>query len=109
MKCRFAVAVAAAAILTAGASGWTQLPPDASPKLAPTLNPKHPTSVESLNAYAQDLTKKIKEAQAQGKDTSVAETERLDAEKSMQHGDQEGALRHFEAGEKVLQSSPSQP
>jgi hypothetical protein len=97
------------AVLAVASPGWTQQVPDANPKLAPTINPKNPTSVESLAAYSQELTREISQAHARGKDTSAAEAERAQGERSMQQGNQREAVRHFQAGEQALGMSESQP
>jgi hypothetical protein len=96
--------LAATAIALAGLApaGWSQMVPETNPALAPARNPNHPTSSESLAAEAQDLTKKINEAKAQRKDTSVASAEQSHGERSLQQGNEQEALRHFDAGEQAL-------
>jgi hypothetical protein len=92
---------------TAPETGGAQTAPETSGALAPTRNPQHPTSGESLAAQAQDLTKKIQEAKAQGRDTSAALSEQSQGEQAMQKGDSQEALRHFEAGEHDLGTAGS--
>ena len=101
------LAAAAIAFVAVAPAGWSQMVPETNPALAPARNPNHPTSTESLAAQAQDLTKKINEAKAQGKDTSVASAEQSKGEKSMQQGNAQEALRHFDAGEQALGQSGS--
>jgi len=86
----------------------TQLVPETNPQLAPTKNPNNPTSGESLAAQAQELTKEINEAKAQGKNTSVASAERAQGEQSMQEGNDQEALGHSKAGERALGMGESQ-
>ncbi len=104
-----AFAAGLVAFLAIAPIGWAQLVPETNPKLAPTRNPNHPTSGESLAAQAQDLTKKINEAKAQGRDTSQAAQEQAQGEKSMQQGNEQEALRHFQAGEQSLGMAEAQP
>src|SRR6266478_4000784 len=94
-------------LLAFGPTGWSQFVPEMNPKLAPTIDPKHATSSESLLAEAQDLTKKISQAKAQGRDTSVAAEEQTLGERSMQEGKDQEALRHFQAGERAWGNRPS--
>jgi hypothetical protein len=108
---RYGIAVLAAtafALVALAPAGWSQMLPEANPALAPARNPNHPTSSESLAAQAQDLTRKINEAKAQGKDTSVASAEQSQGERSMQQGNGQEALRHFDAGEQALGMGESQ-
>ncbi|HEV3112828.1 MAG TPA: hypothetical protein VGY99_20265 [Candidatus Binataceae bacterium] len=102
-----ALAATAIALVALAPSGWSQMVPETNPALAPARNPSHPTSSESLAAQAQDLTKKINEAKAKGKDTSVASAEQSQGERSMQQGNEQEALRHFDAGEQALGMGPS--
>lgn len=80
--------------LTVASSAWSQLMPEA--------NPKNTVSVGSLLVRSQDLTERIDRAKSQGKDTSTAEAERAKAENAMQQGNDQAALRHFQAGERAL-------
>jgi hypothetical protein len=80
--------------LTVASSAWSQLTPEA--------NPKNTVSVGSLLVRSQDLTERIDRAKSQGKDTSTAEAERAEAEKAIQQGNDQAALRHFQAGERAL-------
>jgi hypothetical protein len=109
MKHRITVlAATAVAFVALAPAGWSQMVPETNPALAPARNPSHPTSSESLAAQAQDLTKKINEAKAEGKDTTVASAEQSQGEKSMQQGNEQEALRHFDAGEQALGAGRSQ-
>jgi hypothetical protein len=108
MKCRIALITGVVALLAFAPAGWSQMVPDANPRLAPSKSTEHPTSSESLEAQAQDLTKKIDAAKAQGKDTTTATAEQTQAEKSMQQGNEQDALRHFQAGEQALGMGDSQ-
>lgn len=108
MRHRITVLAAAAIGLVAMApASWGQMVPETNPALAPARNPSHPTSSESLAAQAQDLTRKINEAKAQGKDTSAASAEQSKGEKSMQQGNEQEALQHFNAGEQALGAGSS--
>jgi hypothetical protein len=96
------------AFLAAAPAGWSQLVPEINPKLAPTTNPKHQTSSESLAAQAQHLTKKISQAKAQGRNTGVAEAKRAEGERSMMQGNEKEAVRDFQAGERALEEDESE-
>jgi hypothetical protein len=102
MRHRLALITGVVALLAFAPMGWSQMVPDANPKLAPSKSKQNPTSSESLEAQAQDLTKKIDAAKAQGRDTSAASAEQTQGEKSMQDGHEQQALRHFKAGEQAL-------
>lgn len=114
MKHPFVFGALAFALCAFAPNGFAQTPPqsstsaESSTALAPTRNPQHPTSGESLAAQAQDLTKKIQEAKAQGRDTTAAASEQSQGEQAMQKGDSQEALRHFEAGEHDLGAPQSQ-
>jgi hypothetical protein len=112
MNCRIALAAAVLAFFAFLPVGFAQTAAESGTALAPTRNPEHPTSSESLAAQAQDLTRKIQEARAQGRDTSTAASEQAKGEQAMQSGNSQEALRHFEAGEQALgmaqpQSAPA--
>jgi hypothetical protein len=112
MSYRLSLAAAVLALFAFAPVGFSQTAPETGAALAPTRNPKHPTSGESLAAQAQDLTRKIQEARAQGRDTSTAASEQAKGEQAMQSGNSQEALRHFEAGEQALgmaepQSAPA--
>jgi hypothetical protein len=107
MMQRIMLATSAVAILVLAPVSWSQVAPETPPVLAPTRSHEHPTSAESLLAQAQELTKQISQAKAQGKDTRVAEKEQTRGEKAMQQGKEQEALRHFQAGERDLGDSPS--
>jgi hypothetical protein len=107
MKYRIIALASTVAFLALAPAGWSQMVPETNPALAPTKNPTNPTSSESLAAQAQDLTGKINQAKAQGKDTSVASAEQVEGEKSMQDGHEQDALKHFEAGERALNNNES--
>jgi hypothetical protein len=101
----------AAAILSGLAlapAAFAQTAPPASAALAPARNPRHPTSIESLTAQAQDLTKEIQAAKAKGQDTSAAASEQAQGEQAMQQGNPQEALRHFKAGQRDLGMAESQ-
>jgi hypothetical protein len=102
MRHRIALMSAVIALFAFAPAGWSQMVPDANPALAPSKSATHPTSTESLAAQAQDLTKKIEQAKAQGKDTSAATAEQSQGEQAMQQGNQQEAVRHFQAGEQAL-------
>jgi hypothetical protein len=102
------ILISALAFFALAPAGFSQLVPETNPQLAPAKNPNNPTSGESLAAQAQDLTKEIDQAKAQGKDTSVAAAEQARGEQSMQQGNQQEALRHFKAGEQALGMGESQ-
>jgi hypothetical protein len=93
------LAASLVAALAAAPSAWSQLTPEA--------NPKNAASVESLLVQSQDLTEGINRAKSQGKDTAAAEAERAEAERAeaeiaIQHGNDQAALRHFQAGGRAL-------
>jgi hypothetical protein len=102
MRHRAVLTATAVAFLALAPASWSQMLPETNPALAPTMNPQHPTSGESLAAQAQDLTKKINQAKEQGRDTSVAAAEQAKGEQSMQEGHERDALKHFQAGEQAL-------
>ena len=68
----------------------------------PQANPKNAASVGSLLVRSQDLTAEIDRAKSQGKNTSAAEAERTEAENAIQQGNDQAALRHFQAAERDL-------
>jgi hypothetical protein len=88
------LAVSFVAALAVSPSAWSQL--------VPQMNSKNSTSAESLAALSQDLTEKINKAESQGRDVSAAAAERAAGEKAMQQGNDQEALRHFQAGEQAL-------
>jgi hypothetical protein len=107
MRQQIALIASAIAFFVLAPVAWTQAPPDTNPALAPTKNPSHPTSGESLEAHAQELTKEINQAKSDGRDTSVASKEQTEGERSMQQGKEQDALRHFQAGERALNTKES--
>lgn len=94
MKYRKLLAASLVAALAAAPSAWSQLTPEA--------NPKNAASVGSLLVQSQDLTEGINRAKSRGKDTTAAEAERAEAESAIQQGNNQAAIRHFEAGERAL-------
>jgi|SRR5580692_6664674 hypothetical protein len=94
MSYREVLAVSLVATLAVPPSAWSQL--------VPQMNGKNSTSAESLAALSQDLTEKINKAESQGRDVSAAAAERTAGEKAMQQGNDQEALRHFQAGEQAL-------
>jgi hypothetical protein len=108
MKKLILLAVTVFTFLATVPSGWSQIVPETNPKLAPKINAANPTSSESLAAQSQDLTKKINEAKAQGKNTSAAAVERMQGEKAIQQGNADDAVRHFKAGDRALSTDESQ-
>ncbi|HKD66570.1 MAG TPA: hypothetical protein VKB84_06990 [Candidatus Binataceae bacterium] len=107
MRYSIVYTAAAAAFFALAPAAWSQMVPDPNPALAPARNPAHPTSTESLTAQAQELTKKIDQAKAQGRDTSVASAEQSQGEMAMQQGKSQDAVRHFQAGEQSLNTGQS--
>ncbi len=105
MKSSIASAAGFALLVAFAPIGSAQTSSGANGALAPTRNPQHPTSSESLQAQAQDLTRKIQEAKTQGRDTNAAASEQAKGEQAMQQGNSEEALHHFEAGEHDLEGS----
>lgn len=89
-------------VLAASLLGVLAVTASARSQLMPEANPRNATSVGSLLVRSQDLTEKIDHARSQGKDTRTAEAERTQAENAMQHGNDQAALRHFQAGEQAL-------
>jgi hypothetical protein len=94
MNYRKVLAASLFAGLAFATTAWSQLVPE--------MNPKNATSAESLAALSQDLTEKISKAESQGRDVSAAVTERAQGERAMQQGNDQEALRHFQAGEQAL-------
>jgi hypothetical protein len=105
MKYPIALAASIFLLIAVAPIGFAQTSAGTAGALAPTRNPQHPTSSESLQAQAQDLTTKIQEAKTQGRDTDAAASEQAQGEQAMQQGKSQEALRHFEAGERDLATS----
>lgn len=94
MNYRKVLAMSLLGVLAVAPSAWSQLMPQA--------NPKNAASVGSLLVRSQDLTAEIDRAKSQGKNTNAAEAERAEAESAIQQGNDQAALRHFEAAERAL-------
>jgi len=97
MNYRKVLAASLLAAVAVAPSGWSQLIPE--------MNRKNAASAEALMLRSQELTEKINRAKSQGKDISTAEAERAEGGKAMQQGNDQGALRHFRAGERALETT----
>ena len=89
-------------VLAASLLGALAIAPSAWSQLKPEANPKNAVSVGSLLVRSQNLTEQINRAKSEGKDTSTAEAERAEAENAIQQGNNQAAVRHFQAGERAL-------